>query len=412
MDELRFHLSALVFRLPVILVSSAVLSALAVLVAVSLPAVYVSQMRLVVATPPVPDVAAPAIASPPVLEHLQIIEQRLMTRANMLQVAEQSAVFSASQERTPDQLVAEMRARTTIDLPTARNALPMMTIGFQAPTPAQTADVLTAYLDVIRRDDAAALQNQMHAAQEILQAEGARLGAELDDLANQIATLKAAHAQALPEDLQLRHTQLVRLEDQEARLSAQIAAVRLTRDRLVAPYLGEGGIVASDAEALDRVAAALPRVLRGQFADLSAQISALAAQRLALRDEASALSATIDTTADVAGALRTLEQRRTAINAQHGATLDQLARVQAAAVAPRISVIEAPALPDAPSGPNRRLIAGGGACLAILTGLALGVLLNVFSTVLRRPEDIERHLGVRPFATVPDFRVGPKALPG
>ena len=63
MDELKFYFSIFLRRLPWFVVLATVITAVAVSVAISLPPAYVSQMRLVVESPQIPDEMAADIGS-------------------------------------------------------------------------------------------------------------------------------------------------------------------------------------------------------------------------------------------------------------------------------------------------------------------------------------------------------------
>ena len=127
MDELKFYFSIFLRRLPWFVVLATVITAVAVSVAISLPPAYVSQMRLVVESPQIPDEMAASTVRTPALEQLQIIEQRLLTRANLLDISRRLDVLPDLDQMSPDDIVRAMRARThcthprTTPTPTARS---------------------------------------------------------------------------------------------------------------------------------------------------------------------------------------------------------------------------------------------------------------------------------------------------
>src|SRR6056297_3327214 len=105
MSELRYYMSIFLRRLPYFLPVFMVVSAVSVIVAYALPPAYVSQMRLIVQSPQIPqELAASTVRLPP-LEQLQIIQQRLLTRANMLDIARDLDVLPNIEEMSPDQIV-------------------------------------------------------------------------------------------------------------------------------------------------------------------------------------------------------------------------------------------------------------------------------------------------------------------
>ena len=113
-SDFRFYFSIFLRRLPYFLVVSTVIGAASVIVAMTLPPAYVSQMTLIVESPQIPDELAASTASTPAQEQLQIVEQRLLTRANLLDIANRLDVFEAQDEMLPDRVLEAMRSRTTV----------------------------------------------------------------------------------------------------------------------------------------------------------------------------------------------------------------------------------------------------------------------------------------------------------
>ena len=86
--DLKFYLSIFLRRLPYFIVIAAFLSAVGIAVASILPPLYSSTAKILVEAPQIPgDLARTTVPIDPV-EQIQIIEQRLMTRANILSLAD------------------------------------------------------------------------------------------------------------------------------------------------------------------------------------------------------------------------------------------------------------------------------------------------------------------------------------
>ena len=67
----------------------------------------------------------------------------------------------------------------------------------------------------------------------------------------------------------------------------------------------------------------------------------------------------------------------------------------------RVSVIEQAAVPNAPTWPKRKLIAGGGVFAGAALAAVFFVLTELLNRTIRRPIDLMRGLGVQPLATIP-----------
>ena len=91
--------------------------------------------RLLVESPQIPDELAASTVSASTTERLQIIEQRLLTRANLIDIANEFQVFRGTSRMTPDEVVAAMRDLTTIRRSGSGGGATFMTISFMATTP-------------------------------------------------------------------------------------------------------------------------------------------------------------------------------------------------------------------------------------------------------------------------------------
>ena len=153
MTELRFYLSLFIRRLPAFLLVAAIVAAISVVVAVSLPPAYESRTRLIVESPQIPDELAPSTVRLPGKERLQIIENRLLTRPNMLDIARRLNVLADQEDMSPDEIVEAMESRTVINSNARRNEATIMEIVFEARTAKLAAQVLNEYLQLIQQSD-------------------------------------------------------------------------------------------------------------------------------------------------------------------------------------------------------------------------------------------------------------------
>ena len=102
-------------RLPYLLVILAFVSAIGLTVAFILPPSYQSTARMLVEPAQIPGDLAQSTVPVNAVEQIQIIQQRLMTRANLLDLAERFEVYAGVDGMSADDVVADMRARTTFD---------------------------------------------------------------------------------------------------------------------------------------------------------------------------------------------------------------------------------------------------------------------------------------------------------
>jgi len=461
MNEVKYYLSLFLRRLHYFLLVSVVISAVAVIVAISLPPAYESQTRLLVEGPQI----SPALASSTVnmsgQEQLAIIRQRLMTRANLLAVARSQNVFDNINSMSADEIVDAMRARTTIRTGGGRGSPATMNLTFEARRATATAAVLNEYLTLIEQQNAELRSSRAGTTLQFFQQEVERLGNDLDTQSARILEFKSENAEALPGNLQNRLSQQARMEEDIRRIDRDIAGLRNQSERLVQLFeatgqLGDGENLSADQqrlrdmrrnldEALSIYSETNPRVrmlqariarmedrvearaaaerdapedadaapTRGsttldlQLQEIETRISMLQEQRAETEERLARVNETLEETPANSVALGELQRSYNNIEDQYNTAVDRLARastgerIESASRGGRLSVIEPPSVPNRPTKPNRMKIAGGGTALGIAGGLALVALLELLNRTARRPEDIINRVGVRPLVTIP-----------
>ena len=267
-----------------------------ILFARELPPTYVSQMRLLVEAPQIED--ATVVENP--LQQLDIMEERLMTRANLLTIAREQDAFENMRAMTPDQIVAAMRAATSIGRPGGRNPVPLVTISFSGRSGPVAAGVLNAYLTIIQQED---VQRRTVVAGQTLDfydEEVERLSGLLDERSAAILDFQNANADALPNMLDARMRQQETLQDRLLQADRDLASIDRQREQLrrlfeasgvVGPVPGEEDGPRTEAERtlaqlegnLQRALAVYSetnprvRVLRSQIAQAEAAVAAEAA---------------------------------------------------------------------------------------------------------------------------------------
>ncbi|SIT16963.1 Uncharacterized protein involved in exopolysaccharide biosynthesis [Roseivivax lentus] len=463
MDDLRFYLSLFLRRLPYFLVVATIVSTISITVAVSLPPAYVSQMRLVVESPQIPEDLAASTVRTPALEQLQIIEQRLLTRANLLDLARRLQVLPNIDEMNPDEIVRAMRSRTIIETSSARSPAKMMFVSFEAPEAHKAAEVLNEYLTTILEADAEFRRGRASDTLEFFSQQVARVGDELSEASAKIIALKQENSDALPESLDFRLEKRSELQERVIQTERDISRLRGQRARLLEIYettgrtdrllpqeppslaeqqlsqaetelaqallvfseqnpkvkLLRGKVEVMKAEVAGEQAVVSPsdddqpndpqrNLINAQLDEIDAEIEQTEIQVAALQSEIAALTDSIERTPEVAAQLSALERAYELLVTQYTIAEEQVSRAQTGDLiesrsrGQRIAVIEQPNLPNAPSKPNRILIAGGGSILGLLAGLGLVVLLELLkATTIRRPEDLVARFDIVPFTTVP-----------
>jgi polysaccharide chain length determinant protein (PEP-CTERM system associated) len=457
--DVKFYLSRFMRRFHYFAIIAVAVSALGITIAYTLPPIYRAQATLLVESPQIPDALAASTVEANVPEILRIIQQRLNTRANILDISRRLGVHDSSLGMTPDQIVADMRSRLQISLPGGRRPSPFVTVSFTAPSAQVSAEVTNDIVTQILQESVAL---RTAAAGETLQyfdQEVARLTEDLARQSEKILQFKLANKDALPDSLDYRRARQGSQQERLLQIDRELSALKDRRAKLVDLYERTGQVSTDLAgpprtpeeqklqqlrdqlsEALVTYAPQNPRirVIEGQIAaleksiaakaaasgesgeqlspfeiqlaDIDGQIGFLETQKAEIETELVSLKTSIDATPINAIQLDVLERDYNAIQTQYNRSVAAQAqaatgdRIESLSKGQRISVIEQATVPGQPDSPPRLLIATGSVAAGIGLGLAFVLLLEFLNRSIQRPADLANRLGIAPFGTVPYIR--------
>ncbi len=450
-SDIRFYWSLFLKRLPLMAVVFVMCSALGVGLAMTLPSRYTATARLLLESPQIPDELAASTVRTSATERLQIIEQRLLTRANLIDIANEFSVFSGSGRMTPDEVVTAMRDLTAIRTTSSRGGATFMNISFRATTSQLSAEVANEFVTLVLSADSTRRQGLAEQTLDFFEEDVRRLDEQLSLESAAIAGFKEANQDALPENLAFRIDRLSRLQDLVVAATRDRASLSEQRTRMmIIGATARGPQLSPERQELRDVKEELERaltiysetnprvkVLQARIAQLTASVSSedpsaqeevtdptqalfaldladidrrlefLDARVLSAEAEIKELREAIDKTPENAIRLESLERDYQNTLSQYNGAVSNLARAQTGerievlSKGERISVIEQATAPTAPNSPNRPLIAGGGVGLGLLLATALFVLLELTNRAIRRPEDLVKGLSIQPLATIP-----------
>ncbi|OWJ84028.1 lipopolysaccharide biosynthesis [Haematobacter missouriensis] len=446
---LRYYGSVFLRRLHWFLIPALAIAAVGIIVAMTLPPSYVSSTRFIVEDPQIPSRLAPPTVTTAPLERLQIIEQRLLARSNLIDVARRVNIPGIAQ-MSADDIAGYMSSRTNTKIITARDAASQMTISFEAPTPQIAAAVVNEYLSAIQRDDVESRTGMAGQTYDFFQQEADRLSTALNDQSAKILQFKADNSDALPEDQPYRQQQLIALQarldqtgrdisnltEQRARVvqifqttgqiqsvtsqnaspqEHQLAQMRMQLNQALAVYAPDNPrirILKSQIAQLEATIAGTAQPdqsdpLKAQMAEIDGRIATLQGQEEQIRGEITRIQEAIGRATVNSVSLAGLQRDYDSIQSQYTSAQARLfdastgERIERQARGQRITVIQQPTVPTSPSKPNRLMLAGAGIAAGLGAGLVLVVLLELLNRSPRRPEDIVKRLGIMPIATIP-----------
>jgi len=457
-STLTFYGALFLRRIHIFLIVFLLVAAVSITLARILPPVYLAQAQLLVESSQIPNqLAAPTVQTGPA-EELQIIERRLMTRLNLLNIARSEKVFENIDEMTADQIVKKMRSATNIRRMTGRAQATLMNVAFSADRGDIAARVVNQYVTLILQDSTAIRTERAGNTLEFFRGEVDRLGKILQTQSDKILRFKNANVDALPTTLNYRLNQQTVLQGQLSSVDRQLSVLQEQRRRVVEIYNATGNVVGATnnltpeertlAQLQDNLTKALavyspenPKVklikaqivqqqavvasrstnpvanpnssttvLDVNLAGIDAQIDLLTSQKEQVTTQLAGLKDTIDRTPANAIKLSALDRDYQNTQQQYNGAVRSLSqasmgeRIELLSKGQRIAIIDPATAPSEPDSPNRILIGAGGTAFGALLGIALIGLLEFVNNSIRRPTDIIKQLGITPIATVPYVR--------
>lgn len=233
----RFLLSVLLRRFPIFLLTAVLIFSGFAAAAILLPATYTSQARILVESQQIPTNMVQSTVSSAATERLRVIEQRLMTRENLLEIANRHNVFRDRPDLSPTQIVAEMRKATRfrqVGLGGGRGgggAL-VFSVTFSNSNPQTAARVTSEYVTRVLEDNLRLRTARAAGTYGFFDQESQRLAGELAAIEVQIVDFKRANRNTLPETLAFRTNSLERIQQRQQLLDRQRADLQERRKLL------------------------------------------------------------------------------------------------------------------------------------------------------------------------------------
>lgn len=449
-------------RLPVMSVFIILCSGLGAITALKMPETFETSARLLVESPQIPDEMVQSTIRTDATEQLDIIEQKLLTRANMIDIAQKFDVFENMRDMEPDTVVQKMRENTRIRRTAGRDRATLMTISFSGRSAQIVANVVNDYVTLVVEENTDFRTTRAEGTLDFFEQEVQRLAADLDRASSNIAVFKTENADALPDEQSYRLAQQTTLEERIARLNREIAAVQDQREnvRRIFEATGRPGLTderprSSEEVELERARNQLelalatfsdtnPNVvnLRARIEKLANIVEQQAQAQSGLQVDSNGLSAEEalyqSQIAQIEGQLAFREEdRRTAqtqlqnlqnsivrsaangielaalereydiLQTRYNAAVSNLNkarisdRIEKTAQGQRITTIENANVPRVPSGPDRIKIAAAGAGVGFALAAGYFMLLEFLNRTVRRPAELVNRFNITPISTIP-----------
>ncbi|MEL6642569.1 MAG: lipopolysaccharide biosynthesis [Pseudomonadota bacterium] len=468
-SDVRFYISIFFRRLPIFAIIALSIAAAAIVYSMRIPAKYTSDALLLIEAPAIPDELAASTVRTGPREQLEIIEQRLLTRANLLDIADELNVYPNADELFPDQIVARMRRNTVFEASTGRDRATIFNISFEASDPNTAAAVVNAYVTRVLDENVEIRTGRAEDTMEFFDAEVERLATDLAAQSQRILDFTNANINALPDTMRFRMAEQADLRTQRTRILREISDLAEERERLLLVFNATGGVGDRDLdtrsdEERDLAAAELeleealavlseqhPRVrtlrarinnlerrvaaqagraqeeevsplqrreniLEIQLGDLDSRRERLEAEIVEIETELDELEQSIEATPGNGILLESLERDYASIERQYEQAVRRQSeaatgeRIELLSKGERILILNQPVVPRNPSSPNRQLYSLAGIVLGLAAGAGVVMLLELLNKSIRRPVELSRSLGIVPLATLPVIRTPAETL--
>jgi len=216
--DFKFYRGILWKRLPLIIAIWLALSIAAIAVAYVLPPVYRSNARILVVKPQIDPNLATQTVNLTTAEIIQSIQERLLTRSNLLKIAKDFDVFEDKPDYSPSERYREMydaASFNVVDLGGRNNRAPSATafvVSFRAEKPTVAVDVTNQLVTQIQQLNNDIRGGNTSNTAAFFEQRVKELGNVLADLEAQIVNFELENTDALPDSLDFRRAEMSRIQ--------------------------------------------------------------------------------------------------------------------------------------------------------------------------------------------------------
>ncbi|MEQ9489411.1 MAG: hypothetical protein RIM72_10510 [Alphaproteobacteria bacterium] len=206
----------------------ALLSPIAVAVAVLLPPIYQSSGLILIESPQISQAIVAGNIGSAAQERVEVIRRRVMTRANLLGIAEKYHVFTkeALKKMSSTDVVNAVRNSLSVEFISAGSRRNQATIAFKVSfdhrNPRIAARVANELVTLFMNENVRSRTQIATETTEFLNQEAEKLERQLIEIEDKIAQYKQQHSGALPENLDIQMQMRERLEEQIRRIEREI----------------------------------------------------------------------------------------------------------------------------------------------------------------------------------------------
>jgi uncharacterized protein involved in exopolysaccharide biosynthesis len=392
---------------------------------------------------------------------LQLIEQRMMSRENLIEVIERYSVFADAEDLSVVEQVVALREAITFQQVTAVQSgtlgsdgrLSAMLVTVRLDDPLLAAELANEFARGIVEDTYRSVARRTSEAVRLLSQQEARVAAESREIEAEISTFQVSNQGALPEGQEFRRDEFQRLQEslmdiertmQElererrvfetfgiqsivggsdlaatasgpaASIEAELRSLEVELERarqVLAPSNPEISQLEARVEVLTTRAEALRAETRDRFmADINSQLDLLEQQRQIISERLEELEVAMMAAPSVEVELAALNLELTRVQERYAVAANRLAEAENAQLlleaqqSESMRLLEPALVPEYPVGPSRTRNALLGMGVAGFVALVVGFTLEVLNPVMRSAGAVAARTGLMPVVTIPEVR--------
>jgi len=203
-------------------------------VVTKIPPVYEAHATILVESQQIPEDLVKSTVSALAAERLQVIEQLVKARDNVLSIANKFNLLADRKDLSQSERVEDIKSRIVIApvelsmtkrRPREDRLTIAFTVSFEDENPATAARVANELVTIVLNEDAKSRSSRASETTKFLEKEAQRVNGELANLEKQIADFRLKNTLALPEKLQFNMSILERTEKNAADTERDILAI-------------------------------------------------------------------------------------------------------------------------------------------------------------------------------------------
>ena len=230
--DIKDYLNIVKRRSKFLLIPFIVISILSIILSVVLPSVYRSMATILIEEQEIPSDLVRSTVTTFADQRIQVISQRIMTRANLMEIIQKFDLYSKERKnKSEERILEKMRGSIKVDPISAnvidkRNGMPSLatiafTLTFDNSNPALAQKVANELTSLFLKENIKSRTETAQNATLFLSEESRRLKDKINEIQTKLAAFKEKNLNQLPQISQLNQQELTSLSSQLLNLESQ-----------------------------------------------------------------------------------------------------------------------------------------------------------------------------------------------